>query len=70
MRGRQIPAPVVLTVMLLAGAVAGVDCDELGDLLRGPESRTLAAAALTEISGGVIDAFIIAISEAIFGVAP
>ena len=69
MRGGPLTAPVVLVMLLLVGALAGIDCNETGDLLRGPESRTLAAAALTQISSGIIDAFTVAFSEAIFGVA-
>ena len=70
MQNRQIPAFFVLTMLLLIAPMMGVDCNETGDLLRGPESRNLAAAALTQISSGLIDALVIAVTNATFGVTP
>ena len=59
---------IIAALLVLLIPLMGVDCDETGDLLRGPESRTFAAAVATQITIGVLDAFIIAISELIFGV--
>lgn len=59
---------IVAALLVLLVPLMGVDCDETGDLLRGPESRLLAATVATQITTGVVDAFIIAISDLIFGV--
>lgn len=59
---------IAAALLVLLVPLMGVDCNETGDLLRGPESRIFAAAVTTQIVTGVLDAFIIAISDLIFGV--
>lgn len=64
---KKLPVYLVLIMLLLVAPLAGVDCNETGDFLRGPESRTFASAVVTEISAGIVDAFIIATTQAFLG---
>ena len=66
MRGNRTRAPIVLAVLLLAIPLTGIDCDETGDFLRGPESRTFATEVATQISSGVITAIMCEFSGRLF----
>ena len=64
---KKLPAYVVLMLLVLVAPLTGVDCDETGDFVRGTESRTFAAVVLTEISTGIVNAVIIATTQAFLG---
>ena len=64
---KKLPAYVVLMLLVLVAPLTGVDCDETGDFIRGTESRTFASVVLTEISTGIVDAFVIATTRALLG---
>ena len=58
MRKTNLPAHVVVMLLLLVAPLAGVDCDETGDLLRGTDSRLLFSSILNAVSQGAVEAVV------------
>ena len=63
----KLPAHVVLILLLLTAPLAGVQCSETGDFIRGTESRSLATLILNELSVGVVDAVVCSTVGLAFG---